>query len=302
MSKNLLLKRAHFKNQIRALLQERGVIEVDVPLLYPKVCPDRCVEPISLSLHGQKLYLQPSPELNLKKIVAKERIDCYSLNYAYRADSSSPIHHPEFLMLEFYLVGPRYEEIKSLTSEIIMLLCGTKAVHTRTYQEVWQDTLGVCYERSHKAFEALLVQNRIAFEPYWEKNLLEDLLFGAVIQPTLGQDCIDIIDGFPLHQSALAIEVGEDRAARYEVFIDGFEVANGYDELGGGELNAQRFRYWQRQRMQDGLDPCDPLDYDFFEAMDHLPQCCGVALGLDRIIMRALQCGHLTESMPFYWA
>jgi len=278
------------------------VIEVDVPLLYPRVCPDWCVEPIAVNVLGQKLYLQPSPELNLKKIVAREKIDCYSLNYAYRADAASPMHHPEFLMLEFYLVGQRYEEIKALTADLIMQLCGPKSVRTRTYQETWHETLGVLYERNHKAFSEILKQHHIDFDAQWDQDALEDLLFGSIIQPTLGIQGIDIIDGFPLHQSALAIVQDADRAARYEVFIDGFEVANGYDELGGYERNAQRFRFWQEQRRELGRDVCDPLDEEFLKAMDSLPSCCGVALGLDRIFMRALQCGHLNESMPFYWA
>jgi lysyl-tRNA synthetase class 2 len=301
MNKERLLRRAYFKTQIRALLATRGVIEVDVPLLYPKVCPDHCVEPLSLHFMGTKLYLQPSPELNLKKIVAREAFDCYSLNYAYRADPGSPQHHPEFLMLELYLIGERYEETQSLTVDLLRLLLGDQSVRIQTYQEAWQVGLDEPYSRDHKTFSNILLKREIPFEKKWGEDLLEDLVFGTLIQPTLGQNKIDIIDGFPLHQSALAVVVTSDRAARYEVFIEGMEVANGYNELSGGAANAERFRDWQEKREQDGLDRCDPLDLDFFEAMDRLPACSGVAIGLDRVLMLALQCSHLKDSIPFYW-
>ncbi len=301
MNKDHLLARARFKTQIRAFLESHEVIEVDVPLLYPKVCPDPCVEPIFFHFRGERLYLQPSPELNLKKIVAQEALDCYSLNYAYRADPGSPLHHLEFLMLEFYLVGKRYAQIQSLTVDLLRLLLGFQPVRTQTYQEAWNLVLGEQYHRDQKAFSNILSTHDIPFEAEWESDLLEDLIFGSLIQPRLGQNKIDIIDGFPLHQSALAVVIAPDRAERYEVFVEGVEVANGYNELCGKAENAKKFLFWQEKRENDGFDRCDPLDLAFFDAMDRLPTCSGVAIGLDRVFMLALQCSHLKDSIPFYW-
>jgi lysyl-tRNA synthetase class 2 len=298
---DLLRDRALFKKQVRSLMEDNGLIEIDVPLLYPHVCPDRHVEPISLVLGGKKLYLQPSPELNLKKILAKQPLDCYSLNYAYRADPPTDQHHPEFMMLEFYLMGDRYQDVKRLTIDTIELLCGKKTVRTRTYKQAWLDVMGGGYTRSYESFASLLGHFDIAFESQWNLDTLEDLLFGLIIQPTLGQECIDIIDGFPLHQAALAIVEGNDTARRFEVFLDGIEIANGYDELADRAANTERFYEWQEQRHRDGLDVCDPVDISFLEAMDTFPRCAGVALGMDRIMMRALECTSLLKTIPFYW-
>lgn len=301
MSESLLRARANFKRNIRELMSEQGLIEVDVPLLYPHVCPDRHVEPISVMLQGRKLYLQPSPELNLKKIIAKSPLDCYSLNYAYRADPCTDLHHPEFMMLELYLMGERYADTQRLTTDVIELLCGPRRKAVRTYKQVWSDILARPYEYSRDSFTEILLDSDIPFDVHWDLNSLEDLIFGMKVQPMLGQGCIDIISGFPLHQSALAIIDTNGEARRYEVFIDGMEVANGYDELADKKENTQRFYAWRSQRLQDGCDPCDPIDHTFLDAMDSFPRCAGVAIGIDRIMMRALGCDSLKKTIPFYW-
>lgn len=301
ISRELLYKRALLKKTIRALLDEWGLIEVDVPLLYPAVCPDPAVEPIKVSFGERRLYLQPSPELNLKKIIADCLCDCYSLNYAYRADPSTDLHHAEFLMLELYLIGDTYRRSQDLTVAVIQKLLGPSFVRRRTYLEVWEDVVGMPYQYTQEYFQQLLNYYAIDFKSDWSASILEDLFFGVQIQPTLGQGQIDIIDGFPLHHAALALVENNGLAARYEVFIGGIEVANGYNELSGARVNEDRFLSWQNIRSLSGQDPCLPLDRDFFRAMERLPYCSGVAIGLERLFMKALKCRSLKDSIPFYW-
>jgi elongation factor P--(R)-beta-lysine ligase len=115
LSHDELLRRHELKAQLRAYLAKNGLIELDVPCLAKNACPDSAVAPIPVQVDGQHCFLQPSPEILMKRLLATHAIDCYHIGPAFRADPISPIHNPEFLMLEFYLIGQRYAELKQKT-------------------------------------------------------------------------------------------------------------------------------------------------------------------------------------------
>jgi lysyl-tRNA synthetase class 2 len=299
LSLEALIKRSNLKQCLRDYLKAEGLIEIDVPCLAKNACPDSAVAPIGFSIQQEKCFLQPSPEILLKRLLAKHSIDCYSLGPVFRDDPVSPMHNLEFLMLEFYLMGRRYNELKEKTLKICTLFLGERPIEVFSYQDVWGfvTTTPYCFEK--KYFTDLLEVNKIDYQEEWDVRALEDLAFSVLCQPHLGQKTFTLIDGFPPEQAALARLEGNE-AQRFELFIDGLELANGYDELIAPEQNRERFEQWHQQRERANL-PNWSLDQKFMDVLTSLPECSGVALGLERLLMLALNKNSLEQSMVFSW-
>ena len=297
----LLQRRAELKAQLRAYLSQAQILEVDVPVLGKNACPDNAVHPIGFSFRGATCYLQPSPEMFLKRILAEHPVDCYSLGPVFRDDPTTSIHNPEFMMLEFYLVGSnRYQELIDKTVSIAKIFVGERPVQILNYEAVWLKVLNQPYQADKSYFTALLDVHSIDYNPAWDCAVLEDLAFGTLCQPKLGNDVFTVISGFPKEQAALARCEQDGLASRFEVFIDGFEIANGYDELIDEAQNRNRFDHWNKQRFLQGL-PYWPADEKFLSAIAKVPSCSGVAIGLERLIMLALQQPSLANSMLISW-
>lgn len=302
LSSSQLKIRARFLRNLRAFLDNQGFIEITAPCLGKNACPDIAVEPVSFNLFQENCFLQPSPELYLKKILAKHALDCYSLGPVFRADLPGKHHNVEFLMLEFYKMGEKaYPIIKELTTDICKKIIGPRKIESFYYEEIWLNLTKNPYIYSSEYFSSLLIKNNIDFDPTWDTRTLEDLAFSFCCQPYLGIDCITIIDGFPPHQAALAQINSSGIAERFEVFINGFELANGYHELSDFESNKKRFQDWTQQRQEQKL-PYWTIDEEYLSAMLSFPQCSGVAIGLERLIMLGLEEEHLENSMVFHWS
>ncbi len=304
-SPNLLEHRAHIKKKIRAYLDDRGLLEADVPAVYPFVCPDDAIDLMTFDRYGRPFYLQPSPELNLKKVLSFYHHDCYSLNYAYRSDPRTPRHHPEFMMLELYLLGENsYRRCIQMTVDVIAFFTGTASFSESTYEEIWARILGRDYQRSDAHFKQILNQLGTDYDPNWDLSVLEDLIFSLHIQPFLGMNTIDVISGFPAHQAALAkIDPSSGLAHRYEVFVAGVEVANGYYELSDEQENRERFEQWISRRVGNtGMQTASFRDEQFFKALAHMPLCSGVAIGIDRLFMRSFNAQHIEDVLLVPWS
>ena len=304
MINNKLIKyRAFAKNSLRKLLESApySLIEVDVPSIGTEVCPDPSSWPIKLEYQKQDYYLQPSPEYFLKRLIATCPGNYYSLAPCFRDDCITKNHNPEFLMLEYYLLGESFEKIQQLTYEIIKIFINKAPLLVQSYYEVLTAYTNLGPQSSIDDYRKFLHKHEVDFSSKWSRAELEDLIFALYCQPYLGNQTITFVKDFPYHHRALAqFDHRENKALRFEVFINGVEIANGYQELTGSQENLERIKAWNQVWLDKGLQP--PKSDKFIEATSNLPPCSGVALGFDRMILLALQKKQLSDVLLFPWS
>ncbi|GAM69746.1 translation elongation factor P lys34 [Vibrio sp. JCM 19236] len=207
-------------------------------------------------------------------------------------------------MLEWYRVGFNHHDLMDEMDELLQLVLETESAERMTYQEAFLKVLGVCpLEASMtelKAVAATLGLSDIA-EPEEDRDTLLQLLFSMGVETKIGQKVPAFVYDFPASQAALAkINRKDPRVAdRFEVYFKGIELANGFHELDDANEQLARFEEDNRKRVQMGLE-AQPIDKHLIEAISHgLPQCAGVALGIDRLIMLALGKTHIEQVTAF---
>ncbi len=295
--------RAALYHAVREFFQMRQVLEVDVPLLSPYATVDPFINSMVVSGASAR-YLQTSPEFFLKRFLATYQADCYYLGKAFREEERGARHHPEFTLLEWYRVA--WDEVQ-LGGEVVQLLqhvLPEMPLTTLSYADLFYDRTCI---NPHTASVSELrgyaqSQLDIAFDSA-DKNTWLDIVFTHCIEPTLSQGIV-VIEQYPQSQAALArIEHTADGipvARRFEVYVNGVELANGYWELFDGEEQQQRFGADMDYRQQNNL-PEYPCDQKLVEALKggHFPSCAGVALGIDRLLMCLLQRARIDDVLTF---
>lgn len=296
---------------IRHFFSRRDVLEVDTPVLMPTTATDVYID--SFRVQDSPLFLQTSPEFALKRLLAAGSGAIYQMGKVFRRDAPSRRHNPEFTLLEWYRPGFSLEqlmdEVEALVVEVFaeaahLAPAGTAlaSVERLSYRELFQHHLGIDPHRASDADIARLSAEKIdlAAEALSRTDRLQ-LLLSHCIEPKLPRACF-IVD-YPVAQAALArIEIdatGEPVARRFELFVDGMELANGYFELQDAAEQRRRFEVDIAERAARGYDAV-PLDEDLLAALAHgLPECSGVALGVDRLLMAALKQPTLTSLLTF---
>ncbi len=305
-SRDALEARARLFAAIRRFFSERQVMEVETPLLSQAANSDPSILSISAETSPQR-FLRTSPEFPMKRLLASGLSDIYELGKVFRSGESGGWHNPEFTMLEWYHAGWNYLE---LADEVVDLVryCGAGQfdswpVQRISYRELFQRQLGVDPFHCDEAELAQHAQDHgIRSGPLDLRQWL-DLLISHVIQPALGGETITIVHDFPADQAALArIRRGQpDLAERFEVYLGPAELANGYQELTDATEQRQRFEREQRQRGLQG-DDIQPLDERLLAAMEKgLPDCAGVALGVDRLLMAITRLEAIQSVLAFPW-
>ncbi len=300
-----LRRRAQLLAAIRAFFAVRKVLEVDVPVLAATAASDRHIAAIAAHCHGVTRYLQSSPEYFLKRLLAADSGAIYCLGKAFRDDERGPRHHPEFTLLEWYRPGwDEYRlsaEIEALINVVAPEVAGN-AVRT-PYRDAFMAVVPI---DPHTGDLATL--RRRAAEvaggdwQHADRAACLDLLFSILVEPRLPRGLVVVTD-FPACQAALA-QLAEDNsgtvvARRFEVFINGMELANGYFELTDAVEQRARFDADNAWRMAEGK-PTMPLDENLLAALAAgLPACAGVALGVDRLLMQILQVSTIDAVLPF---
>lgn len=303
-SLRVLRERARILRDIRAFFDARGVIEIDAPVLASATVTDVHIDSLRLPDHGRELFLQTSPEYFLKRYLAAGGGDCYCLGKAFRAGERGGRHNPEFTLLEWYRIG--LDDV-ALAQEVATLIHGfiaPRPVQRRAYQAVFEAHLGI--DPLTASATQLRDRARVggdAPDMGDDRQAWLDLLFSLYVQPRLGRGETTIVHGFPAEQAALArLDQADPRLARrFECFVDGLELANGYFELTDPDEQAERFARDRRQRAGQGRD-APRLDDRLMAALQAgLPDCSGVALGVDRLVMLALGVETVGEVLPFSW-
>ncbi|MCR9625899.1 elongation factor P--(R)-beta-lysine ligase [Vibrio antiquarius] len=305
-----LRQRATLIASIRQFFADRQVMEVDTPAMSHATVTDIHLHTFQTEFvgpgyaDGSKLFFMTSPEFHMKRLLAAGSGCIYQINKAFRNEENGRYHNPEFTMLEWYRVGFDHHKLMDEMDDLLQLVLKCGAAQRMTYQQAFIDVLGVCpLEGSMtelKTAASKLGLSDIA-EPEEDRDTLLQLLFSVGVEHKIGQDVPAFVYDFPASQAALAkINPQDHRVAdRFEVYFKGIELANGFHELDNPKEQRARFEQDNAKRLDMGLKP-QPIDYHLISALEAgLPDCAGVALGIDRLIMLALGCDHIDQVTAF---
>jgi len=306
-----LRARAELNAKIRAYFASQNVLEVETPLLAAAATLDPNIEPLQTvcSAVNHPLYLQTSPEYAMKRLLAAGSGSIYQLGKAFRDDACARRHNPEFTLLEWYRVDFDWRELVDDVAAITRLSLGDLPLTLISYGDLFEQHLDINPHRA--AADELANIARDIFDLGFEtadRDTWLNLLFAAVIEPTLGFDEngekeLCIVFDYPASQAALARIVddanGDCVAQRFEVFVNGMELANGYQELTDANEQRQRFTQEQQLRGEKGL-PMRDSDARLIAALENgLPSCSGIALGVDRLLMLQLGVESIEQVLAF---
>ena len=291
--------RAELTARVRDFFRQRGVVEVSTPAITACGVTDPNIDSIQLA-DGR--FLRTSPEYWHKRLLAAGFGDLYEIGPVFRAGESGHHHQPEFTLLEWYRVGwswqPLAAEVASLIQDCLDRGERQRPVQYLSWNDGFRQRLGIDgLTAVGGELEALAVDA----PPDCSRDMLLDYLFATRIQPSFDPDTITVVYDYPAAQAALArIRPGQTEVAeRFEVFVGPLELANGYGELSDAEEQLSRFQADNRTRKSLGRRIM-PIDTDLIEALrSGLPACAGVALGMDRLVMMALDARDIREVITF---
>ncbi|MEK8138583.1 elongation factor P--(R)-beta-lysine ligase [Morganella morganii] len=305
-----LLKRAKIVNEIRHFFADRGVLEVETPTMSQATVTDVHLRAFETQFTGPgaaqgiTLYLMTSPEYHMKRLLAAGSGPIYQMGRSYRNEEAGRYHNPEFTMLEWY--RPHYDMYR-LINEVDDLLQQTlecESAESLSYQQAFLryldiDPLTAEKDKLREVAAKLDVSNIADTEE--DRDTILQLLFMVGVEPHIGLEKPTFIYHFPASQASLAEISSEDHrvAERFEVYYKGVELANGFRELTDAAEQRQRFERDNRKRAAMGL-PEQPIDENLLAALEHgFPECAGVALGIDRLIMLALGAERISDVIAF---
>lgn len=306
----MLQARAELLSTLRQFFFQRSVMEVDVPVLARSSVTDINIESISANIYSESGYLQTSPEYFMKRLLSQGAGDIFCLGKAFRNGEQGCRHNPEFSLLEWYRCGWDEHQLMDEIAELMSLVFAARssqllAITKRTYADCFSEILGI---DPHGADLVELQEKAVAASSdSWtgesRANCL-DLLFSQLVEPQLPPGLVFVYD-YPACQSALAQlhndTQGRQVSRRFEVFLNGLELANGYFELTDRAEQQQRFDGDNAQRIE-ASKPQIPVDRHLLAALDHgMPSCAGVAMGVDRLLMQLEGADSITQVMPFSW-
>ncbi|MBS0628602.1 MAG: EF-P lysine aminoacylase GenX [Verrucomicrobia bacterium] len=295
--KGTIWQRATMFAAARKFFADRGILEVDTNILSTAAPIDAYIDVMKVDMGGGKIgYLHTSPEYELKKLLAQDSGDIYQLSHVYRAGEEGPRHSPEFTMAEWYRVGMDYEPFIEETLEFIRLFLPNLPSEILSYRQAFEQIGKIDYIHDDLT-PHLLPFSSSAVD--WDRDTQLSLLFSHLVEPHLGQGRLTIITDYPASQASLAKTIivdGVKVGHRFEIYYDGIELANGFDELTDPIEQRIRLEEENEKRFSLGKEKL-PIDEEFIAALYHLPQSCGVAVGFDRLMMLMTSSGALSESV-----
>jgi lysyl-tRNA synthetase class 2 len=304
----VLQRRAALFADIRDFFRSRGVLEVDTPLLGAFGVTDPALEPLIVAhcrAASVPRFLQTSPEYAMKRLLAAGSGPIYQIAHAFRDDEYGRRHNPEFTLLEWYRPGYDLPALMDEVADLVLGLLGRETRELVTYRQLFLDTLDL--DPFMAPLEELVAAARGCIEAPdlgTDRDAWLDLLMSHVVEPALAHRGVVFVHGYPPSQAALARGAdvdGVEVAQRFELYVDGLELANGFHELADATEQARRFEAdnaLRRARAQ----PERAADTRLLAALAAgLPDCSGVALGLDRLLMLRCSAAGLAEVLPFDW-
>ncbi len=304
----VLRARGQLLAAIRAFFAARDVLEVDTQILSHAAVSDPFIDSIEVlyrslpSGSSQTLFMQTSPEYAMKRLLAAGVGSIYQMAKVFRNGELGRRHNPEFTMLEWYRVGFDSEALMSEVEMLVQQILGLDHIERVSYRAIFQRELDIDPHSASLSELQQCVRSRIdaPFEDQRRDTWLE-LAMSELVEPRLTQPTF--VFDFPASQAALAEvkvdDFGVEVAARFELYIAGMEIANGYQELTDAKEQSQRLEADINQRALLGL-PQRPVETRLVDALAAgFPNCAGVALGVDRLLMLKVEASSIAEVLPF---
>ncbi|HEY2759873.1 MAG TPA: EF-P lysine aminoacylase EpmA [Pirellulales bacterium] len=304
--------RAKLLAKVREFFMTRGFLEVETPILSADTAVDRHLDPISVVLaddprqpaRGRTMFLQTSPEFGMKRLLAAGATAIFQITRAFRNAERGMLHNPEFTIVEWYRVGDELADAMTMISNLSQTLLATRPAERISYAAAFEKHAGL---NPHQATSAELVSAIQRFKIALPSGLSDDrdgllnLILAECVEPRLGQAAPTILHGYPASQAALAkiSDTSPAVALRFELYVRGIELANGYQELLDADELRRRNAKANVARAADGK-PKLPEESRLLAAMEAgMPLCTGVALGFDRVAMLAAEANSLADVMAF---
>ncbi|WP_429946120.1 elongation factor P--(R)-beta-lysine ligase [Bibersteinia trehalosi] len=303
-----LIKRAAIIADIRRFFTERGVLEVETPTMSEFSVTDIHLSTFSTAFlapfanRSKQLHLITSPEYHMKRLLAAGSGAIFQLCRVFRNEEAGSRHNPEFTMLEWY--RPHFDMYRLINEvdDLLQQILECEPAESYSYQFVFQTYVGLDpLSATRQQLVAKARENGLQCEDEEERDTLLQFLFSEVVEPNIGKERPTAVYHFPATQAALAQISPEDHrvAERFEFYYQGLELANGFHELDDAKEQLHRFESDNLNREKMGLPPQE-LDRRFLQALKAgIPNCSGVALGVDRLIMIALNAKRIEEVMAF---
>lgn len=294
--------RAKVLAKIRNFFATRNVTEVETPILSHAANPS----PYLNSFCSNDLYLQTSPEFAMKRLLAAGSGDIYQICKAFRKDELGRLHNPEFTILEWYRIGFNHHDLMHEVSDLLKFVLNINKTESFSYEQIFIKILHLNPHTSSlgelKAvakFNNLKIHDLTQYLDQDYDTWLQ-ILFTHLIEPKIGLEFPIFIYDFPESQAMLARVRNENPkvASRFEVYFQGIELANGFHELNDVIIQRARFIQDLEARKNLNLSPV-PLDENFLAALSKLPDCSGVALGVDRLLLLAAKYNSLDNVLCY---
>ncbi|MFG0332002.1 MAG: EF-P lysine aminoacylase EpmA [Maioricimonas sp. JB049] len=320
-----LRRRAQLTQSVRAFFDRHGYWEVETPLLSRDICVDAWIDPFRLEGAGDDdstLYLQTSPEFTMKRLLVAGADAIWQLTRSFRQGETGRYHNPEFAILEWYRVGDDHHDqmtfvealVRHVAARAVELGAETapsgwmaKPFRRLRYDDAFAEFAGSSVLELETDALAELARRHDLVVPEslrpgaGDRDDWLNLLLAEVVEPALADEGGVFLYDYPASQAALAkVSPGPPAVAeRFELYLEGIEICNGYPELTDADELARRMRQQSERRAAAGM-PALPVESRLLQAMQvGLPDCAGVALGLDRLVMWALGVESLAELIPF---
>src|SRR3990167_4096160 len=298
---SIQLRATLYKN-IRAFFESRNILEVETPLLCRHTVTDYHID--SFSLDNKTRFLQTSPEYAMKRLLAAGSGSIYQICKSFRQSESGKKHNPEFTMLEWYRNNFDHHDLIKEIDTFLQLILKTNPAEKISYQNLFLKFLNFDFFKiTLNDLKKIIVQNHIEINlDHVDFDMALQILLTHLIEPHLGFENPLFLYDFPVSQCTLA-KIREDVfpvAERFELYINGIEIANGFHELTDSIEQQNRFEKDQSARIKNKKF-VPSIDQNLIEALNFLPNCAGVAIGLDRILMILSKTNDIRDVICFPW-
>jgi len=304
----LLRARAALLGELRRFFAERNILEVETPLLCSSGVTDPAIEPMrvdaAVSLPRAR-FLQTSPEYAMKRLLAAHGEPMFQIAKAFRDGEAGARHNPEFTLLEWYRPGFDHHQLMNEVADLVRHCLGERALCRFSYRQLFLELLALDpFTASIAELESVARSQLDPGSLCGDRDVWLDLLLSHLIEPQLVGLGMCFVYDYPASQAALSrlapagdVMVGQ----RFELYVDGMELANGYFELADPQEQRRRFA-WDNERRRASGQSEQPLDEMLLAALQHgLPGCSGVALGVDRLLMLLTGNSDIREVLAFDW-
>jgi elongation factor P--(R)-beta-lysine ligase len=305
-SLEILKSRARLLQQIRSFMADRNILEVETPVLCQSTVTDPHIQSFKTDLLNpsgsdiKELFLHTSPEYAMKRLLAAGSGPIYQITKVFRNGEAGRLHNPEFTMLEWYQPGYDHHQLME-ELDILFQYLQFRPVCLKTYARVFLRSTCIDPHQCKLADLSTYARKNGLKSEVSERTVLLDYIFSHCVVPTLGVERPELIYDYPACQAALAkiSDTGPPVAERFELFINGMEIANGFHELMDADEQRQRFEQDNAHRQGAGRQ-YHLLDEKFLAALaSGLPDCAGVAVGIDRLLMAIQNCDQINQVIAF---